>query len=309
MPPAGEQNFSMKRLLCMGLTLLLTSLALAAPNKPAPAHAGAVELQTSPVPRGFVPVTTEDGSITYSGESELHKRLVASHIRLLVIRHGQSESNARPGVFLYGRTESPLTALGLEQAHICGKSLYGVLGGDEWAKACGADSHALPVFFSSPLGRAKETAEALSQELLTHLKPNTDVEISLDPRLIETNFGDLETHPLSDLERDYPQFLTHWRPPAGLGTDYTHRFPGGESRADVMLRMANLLDWINKNYAGRTVVLVSHSECLLAAQALLGLAPVIDGKLRAETSTIPNATPVWLIGAPSTEVPAAQPKN
>ena len=298
--------------LCLSLIFYLFSFAQmssAAPKEPAHFHVAAVELQTSPVPRGFIPVATEDGSITYSGDSELHKRLVASHIRLLVIRHGQSQSNAQIGIFLFGRSESPLTPLGIEQAHTCGKNLYTELGGDDWARSCATDANALPVIVSSPLGRARDTAETLSQELLGHLKANVKIEIAIDPRLTETNFGDLEGHPLADLERDYPHFLADWRPPAGQGTDFTHRFPGGESRTDVMIRMGSLLDWVTKNCAGRTVVFVSHSECLLAAQALLGQAPVKEGKLRAATSTIPNATPVWLIGPASTEVSPAPPKN
>ena len=267
------------------------------------APVGSQELELAPPPPGFKSVNSQDGSIDYSNPSALRARLEARGIRLLVIRHGQSLSNEqseRLGVpLLYGQTESPLTALGMEQAHRCGATLYQELGGEAWARQCAADPQKLPVIISSSLERARQTSQALVDDLRTH---GVELDYRTDDRLMETNFGRFEGRPYGELESAYPDFVRSWRPSGGNGTNYAHRFPEGESRCDVMNRLMDMLSGVAEDYPGRTVVLVSHSECLIALRAVLGLAPVEEGKLRAETRGNANATPYWLLPSPSAPI-------
>ncbi|MCE7870321.1 histidine phosphatase family protein [bacterium CPR1] len=267
------------------------------------------ELTLGPVPRGFVAVDPSDGSLAYSGPSLVKRRLEANQVRLVVMRHGQSQSNAdseqQGQILLYGQSESPLTPLGREQARDCASELYRQLGGDSWLQQAMADPRQLPVFVSSPVSRASESAELL----VDHLKERVKVlggpeaasrlapwlQVHTDPRLLESHFGRFETRPLSEVEREYPDFIAHWRPPEGLGTDFRHRFPGGESRSDVMNRMTSFLDSLALLYPGRTVCVMGHGESLLGARAVLGLIPEQEGKLRAQGG-LQNATPYWLIG-------------
>jgi len=72
-------------------------------------------------------------------------------LRLLALRHAESESNAHPeAVALPERLGDRLTERGIEQAAAAARALRGA----------GATR-----LLSSPMGRARETAEALSREL------------------------------------------------------------------------------------------------------------------------------------------------
>jgi broad specificity phosphatase PhoE len=274
---------------------------------------GSESLTLSPVPRGFAAVEPGDGSLVATGPSLVKRRLEANNVRLVVMRHGQSQSNkdseqlGQP--LLYGQSESPLTDLGRQQARDCAVELYRQLGGDDWLRGCLSNPRQLPVFLSSPVSRAEDSA----QLLVDHLKERSValggspeklapfLVVHTDPRLLESNFGRFEKHPLSDLEREFPDFVSHWRPPQGLGTDFRHRFPGGESRADVMNRMTSFMDSLTLLYPGRTVCVMAHGESLLAAKGVLGLLPVEEGKLRAQGG-MQNATPYWLVGQPSSPI-------
>ena len=123
-------------------------------------------LTLAPVPRGFSEVDPVDGSIAYKGESQLKRLLESNGVKLIAVRHGQSQSNAdseqtgQP--LLYGRSESPLTDKGRQQAQACAVELYRELGGDEWLKTCIDDPSKLPVFISSTVSRTVDTANILT---------------------------------------------------------------------------------------------------------------------------------------------------
>lgn len=270
-------------------------------------------LDLSPVPQGCSAVDAADGSIAYRGPNTLTRRLENNHVRLIAIRHGQSQSNAdsehlgQP--LLYGRSESPLTQKGIQQAHDCAAELYRQLGGDDWMRACIEDPTRLPVFCSSTVSRALDTAQILADTLKEKAfalggeaardKVAATLKVHHDSRLLESSFGRFETHPLGDLQKAYPEFSNAWRPPQGMGTDFRHRFPGGESRADVMRRMHSFLESVAHRYPNRTVVMLTHGEAVLAARATLGQAPQNEGKVRAETGAVGNAVPYYLIGQPT----------
>jgi len=266
-------------------------------------------LELSPAPSGFASAEDFDGSLLYQGDSVLCQRLENARIEVLAVRHGQSESNAQSETLgsplLYGQTESPLTEKGRHQAEVCAQKLYQELGGAPWLQQAVHHPEMLPVLLTSDLSRAQETAVLLKQGLAQEAERlagsegrqvvDQKLDIISDPRLRETHFGRFETRPLAELESAYPDFVSHWRPDDGKGTDFRHRFPGGESRSDVMSRVGNLLESCCGEYPNRTLVLVSHGETLLSTRALLGKAPVLQGKVVAETGKIPNATPFWLI--------------
>lgn len=266
-------------------------------------------LELSPAPIGFSPAEDADGSLLYQGDSAICQKLENARINLLAIRHGQSESNAQSeslgSPLLYGQTESPLTEKGRHQAEACAQQLYQELGGAPWLQQAVHQPELLPVLLTSDLSRAQETAALLKQGLAQEAERlagsegrrvvDQKLNIVSDSRLRETHFGRFETRPLAELQSAYPDFVAHWRPRDGQGTDFRHRFPEGESRADVMSRVGNLLESCCGEYPNRTLVLVSHGETLLSTRALLGKAPVMQGKVLAETGKIPNATPFWLI--------------
>jgi len=92
---------------------------------------------------------------------------------IYLIRHGQTEMN-REGRF-QGRLDSPLTALGEDQARRVGarlRALAAEVGGD-WA------------IEASPLGRTRRTAELIAERMGLAVRRH-------DPRLAEVDFGPWE---------------------------------------------------------------------------------------------------------------------
>lgn len=270
-------------------------------------EAGRLELAAPPP--GFAVAEDRDGSITYRGSSLLYRRLANSGVNVLGLRHGQAVSNAQSETLgqplLYGQSESPLTDKGRTQARECTAAMLEQLGGDDWLQQAVQDPCKLPVLYSSDLSRTRETAEILKAGLAAEAERlggpaarevvEQHLAIVVDSRLRETHFGRFEARPFAELQRAYPEFVSNWRPPQGMGTDFRHRFPGGESRADVMRRVASLLENCCLRHPQRTVILVSHGETLLSTRALLGKAPLVNGKVAAESGVIPNAAPFWLV--------------
>ncbi len=266
-------------------------------------------LELSPAPCGFSAVEDVDGSLNYQGPNLLCKRLGFAKVQVLGVRHGQAQSNAQSEALgqplLYGQSESPLTDKGRQQARECSLKLYDQLGGSQWLSEALDDPSRLPVLVSSDVTRAQDTAFIMKAGLAEEAEKlrgaegrsiiEDQLQVISDARLRETHFGRFETRPLAELQSAYPDFVSHWRPSEGMGTDFRHRFPAGESRADVMKRVGNFLDGCCLRFPGKTVIMVSHGETLLSTRALLGKAPVQEGKVAAETGAIPNATPFWLV--------------
>jgi len=176
------------------------------------------------------------------------------------------------------------------------QQLFSQLGGEAWLQRAVADSSQLPVIYSSPLGRATETAQALvdlvrekSQGQVLHLP------VTRDPRLLELNFGRYEMKRVSQFAKEQPELAARWDSHKGSGVDFQHRFPGGESRLDVTLRVADLLAELPQQHPGRTVVLVCHQETLVGARTALGISKQRDGRLRADSQEIHNAMPLRLV--------------
>lgn len=118
--------------------------------------------------------------------------MVAQTVRILLLRHGQSEWNAVRR--WQGLADSPLTDLGREQADRCGGilSTLDVRFGAVW---------------SSPLMRAAETARIVAERLGVE-------EVRSDERLREADAGEWQGMTPDEIEVAYPGFLSsHRRPP------------------------------------------------------------------------------------------------
>lgn len=142
-------------------------------------------------------------------------------MKIYVARHGQTQWNAENKVC--GRTDLPLTELGLQQAQRLADNA--------------ADRH-IDLIISSPMLRARQTAKAVADRY--------NLPVQIDERLIEQHFGIYE-----GVDRKDPRFLAGKRQLAA-------RHPGGESMMQVAQRVYNLLDDVKKNYPGKNVLLVCH---------------------------------------------------
>lgn len=153
---------------------------------------------------------------------------------VVVIRHGRSTSNAAGT--LAGRTPGVhLDDTGKQQAATLGDRLAGV---EPAAVVC------------SPLERCQETiAIALERAGIT-------TEVTLDERVIETNYGDWSGRKLSDLAEE-PEWVTVQTSPSSA------QFPGGEKMTDVVDRVVEaVLDWNARLDPGAVWLLVGHGDVI-----------------------------------------------
>jgi probable phosphoglycerate mutase len=158
---------------------------------------------------------------------------------IYLIRHGETEFN-RDGRF-QGRVDSPLTERGVIQARAIGARLAELA-----AKAPGAWR-----VVSSPLGRARRSAEIIAGAM--GLPAPT-----LDERLIEVSYGDLE-----GLTR--PEVDARWPRLAGVRGTFG-RAPGGETMEALLARARSWLDEARREPG--PVVAVAHASI---GRALRGL--------------------------------------
>lgn len=151
---------------------------------------------------------------------------------LYLMRHGQTELNVAG--LVQGRCDSPLTELGREQAHAAGR----------WLAGCGATFTRI---VSSPLGRAKQTAGIVREEIAraSSLEPPF---VELDDGIIERSFGPFEQGPASAVPHDL------WDPGEAL-VPY-----GGEGSRAVRARMVETLTALMEQAQGGNVLAVSHGS-------------------------------------------------
>jgi len=136
---------------------------------------------------------------------------------IYVVRHGETEWNAIDKVL--GRTDIPLNAKGIEQARKLADSLKDLK---------------IDVFLCSPLSRARQTADAISDV--------TGIRYDIDDRLIEQDFGRFEG--VDRFDCGYQE----------AKREYFVRYPGGESYFDMAARVFPLI----KELEGVNALLVTH---------------------------------------------------
>jgi probable phosphoglycerate mutase len=163
--------------------------------------------------------------------------------QVLLARHGQTLWNTQGRK--QGQLDSPLTDLGVAQAHHNAQVL---------------SDHAVDAVFASPLGRAVVTAGILAQAL------GLAVEVVDD--LAEMNHGTFAGMTNAEIEAAHPGALAHRRQ-----DKYEWRFPGGESYADADRRAATALAKI-ATYPTNRPLIVSHAMIgRMLLRNLLGLRP------------------------------------
>jgi probable phosphoglycerate mutase len=181
--------------------------------------------------------------------------------RLWLVRHGQSQGNvARDAAQEAGQHEIdidmrdvdvPLSELGLKQAEAAGR----------WFAALPSEER--PEFIlCSPYVRARETADTMCRQGALASGPARTI---VDERLREREFGIFDRLTTLGIRERFPDEAAHRR---RLGKFY-HRPPGGESWADVILRLRSMLNTINLHYCDRRVLVVCHQVVVLCFRYIL----------------------------------------
>jgi len=197
---------------------------------------------------------------------------------LVLIRHGESEGNVaatqarEAGAHVINvparDADVGLSGTGREQALALGQLLAGV------------PEQSRRAVWSSPYARARQTAELALQT------GGWRQQVRLDERLRDRELGILDMLTSAGVEARFPEEAQRRR---WLGKFY-YRPPGGESWADVVLRLRSLLAELDREHAGDEVVLVCHDALIMLFRYILqGLteAELLD---LAATTSILNAS-------------------
>jgi probable phosphoglycerate mutase len=163
-------------------------------------------------------------------------RATASPTRLCIVRHGETDWNA--GKRIQGHIDIPLSAVGHAQARATGNALK-----DEGFAA----------IYSSDLARARQTAEATAQ-LAPHF---AKVPLHVLSELRERHYGIFEGLTYTEIEARYPEAYTRHK-----SREPQFAPPGGESLAELAVRLGKTFDAIAQRHAGAAVAIFTHGGVL-----------------------------------------------
>ncbi|MEU9267566.1 bifunctional RNase H/acid phosphatase [Streptomyces sp. NPDC048251] len=149
----------------------------------------------------------------------------------VLLRHGETPLTPQKRFSGSGGTDPSLSDVGREQAERVAAALA----------RRGTVQHIL----ASPLARTRETAAAVAARL--------GLEVTVDDGLIETDFGAWEGLTFGEVRERHPEDLNAW-----LADPEAEPTGGGESFAATATRIAATRDRLVAEYAGRTVLLVTH---------------------------------------------------
>ena len=165
-------------------------------------------------------------------------------LRLLLLRHAETDWN-REGRYQGGQ-DVALSDTGRAQADSAARLLA--------ARPLGA-------VWSSPLRRARDTAEAIAA--------GRGLAVRVDDAFAEMRFGEWEGLTVDEVSRRYPEEARAWR-----DAPHAAAVPGGEALAEVRARVLRGLEAVRRAHDGETVCVVAHgiSSRVLILEALgLGL--------------------------------------
>lgn len=160
------------------------------------------------------------------------------------LRHGESIGNAESR--WQGQSDYALTERGRAQARALA---------ERWK----SEAAKFDLIVSSPLVRAKETAEIIASAL--------GAKIELDPLLLERNIGEMEGLTMEEVRKiPQPPYITPYDPIGGEGEgDWALFLRAGQALHDLVLRTPG------------SYLIVSHGGLLnQLMNAIIGIAPHVD---------------------------------
>lgn len=143
-------------------------------------------------------------------------------MKILLTRHGQTDWNVLGKI--QGCTDTELNQTGIEQAKIAREKLL---------------NYDIDIIISSPLKRAKKTAEIIGR--------GRDIPIIFDKRIEERYFGDFEGKTAKEFNFDE---IWNYK--------LNKKYQNAESVSELFDRVENFLDNLKEKYPNKTVLLVTH---------------------------------------------------
>ena len=154
---------------------------------------------------------------------------------VILVRHGQTDENVSGRIS--GQGPVPLNTRGQEQARLVAEALAPL---------------GVNYIFSSPLIRARQTAEFLAERLQKSIE-----EI---PDLREVGYGDWEGKTFNEM-RTHPVAHQVFHDPINA------TFPNGESLLEVQQRGIRVIESVRNTYPQAIVTMVSHGDVIRTALA------------------------------------------
>jgi len=154
---------------------------------------------------------------------------------VIFLRHGQAKNNIER--ILTGRTPNiPLTEKGIEQAEKTAKFL---------------EQMNIAAIYSSPIERAKHTAEIVAQ--------HNSLDVTIDDRLIELDMGKFTGVPYDDIFTSHGNvFMKFYNGELEIAHN------GVETFAEVKKRILSIVDHVVEKHPDQNVVLVTHMDPIKA---------------------------------------------
>ena len=149
---------------------------------------------------------------------------------LVLLRHGETTMTAERRFSGSGGADPGLTELGREQAVRAAAAL--------------AARGEVDAVVTSPMRRARETAAVAADEL--------GLEVTVDDDLRETAFGAWDGRTFAEVRAGWPAEHDRWVSSPEVAP------PGGESAAEVAVRVAHARDRLLADHPRRTVLVVTH---------------------------------------------------
>ena len=141
------------------------------------------------------------------------------------------------------RVDEPLNDTGIKQAEELSEGLSG---------------ESFGVIFSSPLKRAKETAEIINKD--------SGITIRIDDRITERDFGSL-----SGKNWDKIKSEAYWTVhDDDRAQKYDYSSFGGETAKEVKERLLSFLDDLKKEHKNKKVLIVAHGGIMKILQLIYG---------------------------------------
>ena len=150
--------------------------------------------------------------------------------RVILIRHGETEWNRVE--HFRGRADVPLNENGLAQAKVTGQRIAA-----QWTPVA---------IYSSPLGRAVKTAEAIAWHF--------NLPVQVNPGLIDIDYGQWQGLTPGEARERWPEVIDAW-----YNAPHTARIPGGETLDELRARAERTVNELAARHEGQTIVLVGHT--------------------------------------------------
>lgn len=167
--------------------------------------------------------------------------------KFLIIRHGQSTANLEERYA--GWYDAPLTELGRKQAAITTDYIL--------------KNYHVDAVYSSDLIRAVETVKEIAAR--------ANVPLVKEKALREIDGGEWEEKQVEEIAREYPEQAYLWKTDIGKA-----RPTGGESFAELQVRIDSALRKIAAENDEKTVVVASHGGAIRTMQCLFENVPIED---------------------------------